>query len=131
MCYGGLIGGRREGFVVIVITAGLANQYDESQSRYGTPEKRDAQIILTETEAQANDAKQEVSSGKSFASVAKKDSIDPVSRNSGGGVGASAQCGGRYGPVRIGRCGGRGRVRDMGGVAERVSRGWADRRVEL
>jgi parvulin-like peptidyl-prolyl isomerase len=40
--------------------------------------------------AQAKSAKQEVQSGKSFASVAKGKSIDPVSRNSGGGVGASA-----------------------------------------
>ena len=39
--------------------------------RYGTPEKRNVRIILTKTEAQAKQAKKEIESGKSFASVAK------------------------------------------------------------
>jgi foldase protein PrsA len=61
--------------------------YNENQSKYGTPEKRNAEIILTKTEAQANSAKKEVESGKSFASVAKKVSIDPASKTKGGQLG--------------------------------------------
>ena len=41
-------------------------------------------IILTKTEAQANEAKKEIESGKSFASVAKSKSIDPTSKAAGG-----------------------------------------------
>ena len=51
---------------------------------YGTPEKRNVQIILTKTEAAAKSAKKEVESGKSFASVAKSVSIDPTSKANGG-----------------------------------------------
>jgi foldase protein PrsA len=58
--------------------------YNAHQSTYGTPEKRNLLIVLTKTEAQATSAKQEISSGKSFASVAKKVSIDPTTKNSGG-----------------------------------------------
>ena len=41
-------------------------------------------IILTKTEAQAKKAKQEIESGKSFASVAKSTSIDPTTKAKGG-----------------------------------------------
>lgn len=58
--------------------------YNTHQSTYGTPEKRNLLIILTKNEAEAKKAKQEIESGKSFASVAKKDSIDPTSKNNGG-----------------------------------------------
>jgi foldase protein PrsA len=47
-------------------------------------EKRNLLIILTKTEQQANKAKQEIESGKSFESVAKRVSIDPTSKASGG-----------------------------------------------
>jgi foldase protein PrsA len=58
--------------------------YNENKSRYGTPEKRNIEIILTKTEAQAKSAKKEIESGKSFASVAKSVSIDPTSKAKGG-----------------------------------------------
>ena len=64
--------------------AEIAKYYKENQSRYGTPEKRAVEIILTKTEAAAKSAKQEVQSGKSFASIAKKSSIDPTSKKNGG-----------------------------------------------
>jgi len=67
-----------------VTQAQIAKYYSENQSRYGTPEKRAVKIILTKTEAQASAAKKEIESGKSFASVAKSDSIDPTSKASGG-----------------------------------------------
>ncbi len=64
--------------------AQVTKYYNENKSRYGTPEKRTVRIILTKTEAQALAAKKEIESGKSFASVAKKDSIDPTSKADGG-----------------------------------------------
>ncbi|MGP0103705.1 MAG: peptidyl-prolyl cis-trans isomerase [Solirubrobacteraceae bacterium] len=67
-----------------VTQAQITKYYDENKSKYGTPEKRDVRIVLTKTEAAANSAKKEVESGKSFASVAKKDSIDPTSKANGG-----------------------------------------------
>ncbi|MGA2163873.1 MAG: peptidyl-prolyl cis-trans isomerase, partial [Solirubrobacteraceae bacterium] len=56
------------------------------KSQYGKPESRDLRIILTKTEAEAAQAKKEIESGKSFASVAKSKSIDPTSKAAGGEV---------------------------------------------
>jgi foldase protein PrsA len=67
-----------------VTQAQVQKYYNENQKRFEAPEKRNAQIVLTKTEAAANKAKQEIESGKSFESVAKRDSIDPASKASGG-----------------------------------------------
>ncbi|HEV7586207.1 MAG TPA: peptidyl-prolyl cis-trans isomerase [Solirubrobacteraceae bacterium] len=67
-----------------VTKAEVEKFYNENKQRYGTPEKRNVEIILTKTEAAAKKAKQEVESGKSFASVAKQVSIDPTSKANGG-----------------------------------------------
>jgi parvulin-like peptidyl-prolyl isomerase len=67
-----------------VSQAQIAKYYNEHKSRFEVPEKRAVNVILTKTEAQAAKAKAEVSSGKSFASVAKSASIDPVSKARGG-----------------------------------------------
>jgi foldase protein PrsA len=67
-----------------VTPAQVKKYYQDNKSRFGTPEKRNVNIILTKTEAQAKSAKHEVESGKSFASVAKKVSIDPTSKANGG-----------------------------------------------
>jgi foldase protein PrsA len=67
-----------------VSQAQIAKYYNEHKSRFEVPEKRSVNVILTKTEAQASKAKGEVSSGKSFASVAKSVSIDPVSKARGG-----------------------------------------------
>lgn len=67
-----------------VTQAQITKYYNENKSRYGTPEKRTVRIILTKTEAEANKAKQEIESGKSFASVAKATSVDPTSKANGG-----------------------------------------------
>jgi parvulin-like peptidyl-prolyl isomerase len=64
--------------------AQIEKYYNENKSKYGVPEKRSVQIILTKTEAEANAAKKEIESGKSFASVAKAKSIDPTSKVHGG-----------------------------------------------
>lgn len=60
--------------------------YEQHKSQYGQPERRNILIILTKTQAQAEKAKKEIESGKSFASVAKSTSIDPVSKASGGSL---------------------------------------------
>jgi len=67
-----------------VTQAQVEKYYKEHKSQFGTPEKRSVKIILTKTEAEANEAKQEIESGKSFAAVAKGKSIDPTTKNSGG-----------------------------------------------
>jgi foldase protein PrsA len=64
--------------------AEIEKYYKENPSHFGTPEKRNVLIILTKTEAQAKEAKKEIESGKSFASVAKSKSIDPTSKAAGG-----------------------------------------------
>jgi foldase protein PrsA len=67
-----------------VTQAQVAKYYNEHQSRFGVPEKRSVEIILSKTEAAAKKAKQEVESSKNFASVAKRVSTDPVSKTGGG-----------------------------------------------
>jgi foldase protein PrsA len=67
-----------------VSQAEVKKYYEENKSHYGSPEKRNIEIILTKTEAQAKSAKKEIESGKSFASVAKAVSIDPTSKSKGG-----------------------------------------------
>jgi foldase protein PrsA len=60
--------------------------FEQHKSQYGQPEKRNILIILTKTQAQAEKAKKEIEAGKSFASVAKSVSIDPVSKAAGGSL---------------------------------------------
>jgi foldase protein PrsA len=67
-----------------VTEAAVKKYYEQNKSKYGTPEKRNVRIVLTKTEAAATSAKKEIESGKSFASVASKDSIDPTSKADGG-----------------------------------------------
>lgn len=64
--------------------AAVIKYYRERELTYDTPEKRDVLIVLTATEAQAKRARREISSGKSFQSVARKDSIDPTVKANGG-----------------------------------------------
>jgi foldase protein PrsA len=64
--------------------ADVVKYYEENKTRYGSPEKRNIEIILTKTEAQSLKAKKEIESGKSFATVAKAVSIDPTSKAKGG-----------------------------------------------
>jgi foldase protein PrsA len=64
----------------------IAAYYEQHKSQYGQPERRNISIILTKTQAQAEKAKKEIQSGKSFSSVAKSVSIDPVSKASGGSL---------------------------------------------
>jgi foldase protein PrsA len=67
-----------------VTEAEVKKFYEENKSHFGSPEKRAVYIVLTKTEAAAKSAKNEIESGKSFSTVAKKDSIDPTSKSTGG-----------------------------------------------
>jgi len=62
----------------------IEKYYKNNPKRFGVAEKRNLLIILTKTEAEAKKAKQEIESGKSFESVAKRVSIDPTSKSNGG-----------------------------------------------
>jgi parvulin-like peptidyl-prolyl isomerase len=64
--------------------AEITSYYNENKSRYSQPQKRNILVVLTATQAQAEAAKTEISSGKSFASVAKSKSIDASSKVNGG-----------------------------------------------
>lgn len=67
-----------------VTQAQIQKYYKNNPKRFEVPEKRNLLIILTKTEDQAKKAKQEIESGKSFESVAKRVSIDPTSKSNGG-----------------------------------------------
>lgn len=69
-----------------VTAAEATKYYNEHKSLYGQPERRNLLVVLTKTEAQAKSAKGEIESGKSFASVAKAHSIDPISKSKGGSL---------------------------------------------
>lgn len=64
----------------------IKSYYEQHKSQYGQPERRNILIILTKAQAQAEKAKKEIESGKSFSSVAKAVSIDPVSKAAGGSL---------------------------------------------
>jgi foldase protein PrsA len=64
----------------------IANYYNQNKSRFATPEKRDLRIILTKTQAQANNALASIKHGQGFASVARKVSIDQASKAQGGAL---------------------------------------------
>src|SRR5262249_35415786 len=67
-----------------ITQAQITKYYNENPQRFSVPEHRSVGIILTKTAGQARAAKREVQSGQSFATVAKRVSIDPVSKANGG-----------------------------------------------
>ncbi len=60
--------------------------YDENKARFATPASRDLRVILTKTEARANEAKQALENGQSWTAVAKRFSIDQASKDQGGSL---------------------------------------------
>ena len=67
-----------------VTEAQIAAYYAANKSRFGQPQRRDLLVVLTKDQATANKAKAALASGQSFASVAKKYSIDTASKAQGG-----------------------------------------------
>ncbi len=67
-----------------VTDAQIQSYYDRNRAQFAVPERRDVQLILTRTEAQANAAKAAVEGGMSWADAAKKYSTDAASKATGG-----------------------------------------------
>jgi foldase protein PrsA len=65
--------------------------YDKNKKRFAQPERRDLRIILTKSEAKANEAKAALEDGQPFAEVAKQYSIDEASKAQGGKLPAVAK----------------------------------------
>jgi foldase protein PrsA len=62
----------------------MQQYYDKNKSKFSQPERRDLRIVLTKTEARAQQAKQALDSGQSWSSVAKRFSVDQASKGQGG-----------------------------------------------
>jgi foldase protein PrsA len=62
----------------------IEDYYNKNKSRFAQPERRDLRIVLTKTEAKANEAKQALDGGDDWKAVAKEYSIDQASKNQGG-----------------------------------------------
>jgi len=62
----------------------VAAYYNQHKSDFSIPERRDLEIILTKSEAQAKQAKAAIEGGMSWAAAAKKYSTDAASRATGG-----------------------------------------------
>jgi foldase protein PrsA len=60
--------------------------YDENKARFATPATRDLRVVLTKTEARANEAKQALENGQSWTEVARRFSIDQASKDQGGSL---------------------------------------------
>lgn len=67
-----------------VTDAQVQSYYNRNRTQFAVPERRDVQIILTRTEAQANAAKSAVQGGTSWAAAARQYSTDAASKATGG-----------------------------------------------
>ena len=67
-----------------VTPAEIQAYYGLHKSTFGSQEARNIRIVLANTAAQASAAKAALASGQSWSSVAKKYSIDPTTKNTGG-----------------------------------------------
>jgi len=74
-----------------VSDAQIAAYYNKNKQRFAQPERRDLRIVLTKTEAKAEQARAALRSGDSWNSVAKKYSIDEASKEQGGQLLAVAE----------------------------------------
>jgi len=74
-----------------VTDAEIQAYYNKNKSRFAQPERRDLLVVLTKTKATAQQAKSAIEGGQSFASVAKKISIDQSSKSQGGKLPAVAK----------------------------------------
>src|SRR3954470_17502713 len=74
-----------------VTDAQIAAYYNKNKQRFAQPERRDLRIVLTKNKAKAAQARKAIAGGQSFASVAKKYSIDQASKAQGGKLPAVAK----------------------------------------
>ena len=62
----------------------IEEYYEKNKKRFAQPERRDLRVVLTKTEAKAEEAKNALEDGDSFKQVAKQYSIDEASKAQGG-----------------------------------------------
>lgn len=62
----------------------IQDYYERNRAQFAVPERRDVELILTRTEAAANEAKSAVEGGTSWAAAARQYSIDEASKATGG-----------------------------------------------
>ncbi|HEU4701236.1 MAG TPA: peptidyl-prolyl cis-trans isomerase [Conexibacter sp.] len=67
-----------------VTDAQVQSYYNRNRAQFSLPERRDVQLILTRTQAQANAAKSAVQGGTSWAAAARQYSTDAASKATGG-----------------------------------------------
>lgn len=67
-----------------VTDAQISSYYTRNRTQFAVPERRDVELILARTQAQANAAKAAVQGGMSWAAAAKKYSTDAASKATGG-----------------------------------------------
>ena len=67
-----------------VTDAQVQSYYTRNRAQFAVPERRDVELILTRTEAQANAAKSAVEGGTSWAAAARQYSTDAASKATGG-----------------------------------------------
>jgi foldase protein PrsA len=74
-----------------VTNADVQEYYDKNEKRFAQPEQRDLLIVLTKTEAKAQEAKAALDSGQAWKDVAKQYSIDETTKAQGGKLGSVAK----------------------------------------
>jgi foldase protein PrsA len=67
-----------------VTDAQISGYYNKNKARFAQPERRDLKVVLAKTQAKAQEARAQLDSGASWATVAKKYSIDQASKAQGG-----------------------------------------------
>lgn len=67
-----------------VSDAAVTTYYNKNKQRFAQPERRDLLVVLAKDKATADKAKAAIQGGQSFASVARKYSIDQASKSQGG-----------------------------------------------
>jgi foldase protein PrsA len=62
----------------------ISAYYEKNKKRFAQPERRDLRVVLTKTEAKAEQAKKALASGQPFKTVVKQYSIDEASKSQAG-----------------------------------------------
>ena len=71
-----------------VTDADVQEYYEKNESRFSQPERRDLRVVVTKTEAKADEARQAIEGGQSWKQVVKDFSIDEASKAQGGKLAA-------------------------------------------
>lgn len=62
----------------------IEKYFEENKAQFAQPERRDLHVVLTKTEAKADEAKAALEGGASFKDTAKEYSIDEATKSQGG-----------------------------------------------